>query len=226
LVGGKDENVQGGLPYFAAKNPMVLFLAGVLLSLSGSLPPGLISLSVAQTAILRGFWSAMLLAMGAAFAEFFQAWGAVVFADWFLANPTAERVFQIAAIPVFWGLAVYLWFFAKAPRAAEVDVPAAPLRQFGRGVAVSFFNLLAIPYWIIYTGWLQVNGWWTDGLLHTLFFAGGVVVGTLAALALYAWLAQELTRRSDLVARVVNRFVALIFFGLGLKLVWDIYERV
>lgn len=98
----------------------------------------------------------------------------------------------------------------------------APMRQFGRGVVVSFFNLLAIPYWVAYTGWLRVNGWWTDGIPAMFLFAGGVVAGTLAALALYAWLAREMTRRSDLVAKLVNRFVALMFLGLALKLVVDV----
>lgn len=202
---------------------MVVFIAGLALSLSGSLPPGLISLSVAQTAILRGFWSAIVLATGAAFAEFFQAWAAVIFSDWFMANPTAARVFQVLAIPVFLGLAFYLWFFAKAPRAPEEDLPVAPVRQFLRGVVISVFNLLAIPYWVAYTGWLRLNGWWQEGNIYTFLFSSGVVVGTMAALVLYAWLAREMTKRSDLVAKVVNRFVALIFLGLGLKLVVDVW---
>lgn len=201
---------------------MLLFAAGLILSLSGSLPPGLISLSVAQTSILRGFWPAILLAMGAAFAEFFQAWGAVAFADWFLAHPVAATAFQVVAIPIFLGLALYLWFFAKAPRAPEVLLPVSMFRQVARGVVISVFNLLAIPYWVAYAGWLRVNGWWQEGLLYTLFFAAGVTIGTFIALALYAWLAQEMTRRSELVAKVVNRFVALIFLGLGLKLIWDL----
>lgn len=197
---------------------MLLFWTGVLLSLIGSLPPGLISLSVAQTAIARGFGAAMVLAFGAAFAEFFQAWAAVVFSDWFLAHPEAEKVFRWVAIPVFWSLAIYLWFFAKPPRPPEAEMPIARLSQFSRGVAVSTFNLLAIPYWVAYTGWLRTNGWWTAGLLHTWLFAAGVVVGTLAALALYAWAAKEMTRRSALMTKVANRLVALIFFLLGLKL--------
>lgn len=201
---------------------MNLFFAGLVLSLAGSLPPGLISLSVAQTAILRGFWSAIILALGAVFSEFFQALIAVFFSDWFLAHPQIARMFQVVAIPIFLGLAVYLWFFARPPRTPEFDVPISAFRQFGRGVAISFFNLLAIPYWVAYTGWLRVNGWWTDGTAAAFLFAGGVVAGTMGALTFYAWLAQEMTRRSDIVAKVVNRFVALIFFGLGLKLVVDI----
>lgn len=201
---------------------MILFFAGIALSLAGSLPPGLISLSVAQTAIFRGFWAAVIVAVGASFAEFFQAWAAVVFADWFMANPVAARGFQIAAIPVFTGLAIYLWFFARAPRAPETELPVAPLRQFVRGVVISVFNLLAIPYWVAYAGWLRLNGWLEGGLAQTLSFAGGVTIGTTGALLLYAWLALEMTRRSDLVAKVVNRFVALIFMGLALKLVVDV----
>ena len=201
---------------------MILFFAGIALSLAGSLPPGLISLSVAQTAIFRGFWSAIIVASGAAFAEFFQAWAAVVFADWFMANPVAAKGFQIAAIPIFTGLAVYLWFFARAPRAPEVELPVAPLRQFVRGIVISVFNLLAIPYWVAYAGWLRLNGWLQGGLSQTLSFASGVTIGTMVALVLYAWLAIEMTKRSDLVAKVVNRFVALIFLGLALKLVVDL----
>lgn len=201
---------------------ITLFAAGVALSLAGSLPPGLISLSVAQTAIFRGFWPAVVVALGAAFAEFFQAWAAVTFADWFMAHPVAARAFQIGAIPVFAGLAVYLWFFARPPRAPEGELPAAPLRQFIRGILISIFNLLAIPYWVAYAGWLRLNGWLEGGPAQTFSFAGGVTTGTIGALLLYAWLARELMRRSDQVARVVNRFVALIFLGLALKLVADL----
>lgn len=202
---------------------MLLFAAGIFLSLMGSLPPGLISLAVAHTSIMRGILPALILGLGAAFAEFFQAVGAVVFAAWFLEHPYAARVFQLAAIPIFLVLAVYLWFFAKPPKATEGGSTGSLAWQFWRGIMVSFFNLLAIPYWVAYAGWLKVNGWWQGGGWGlTLFFAAGVTVGTSLALGLYAWLANELTRRSDVVAKVANRVVALIFLGLALKLLYDL----
>ena len=197
---------------------MILFAAGIILSLAGSLPPGLISLSVAQTSIARGFGPAIVLASGAAVAEFFQALGAVMFADWFVQHPVAAQVFELGAIPVFLGLAIYLWFFAKAPRAPEQEIAVSPQKQFSRGAVISIFNLLAVPYWVAYAGWLKLEGWWMEGYANLFLFALGVTVGTMLALGLYAWLAQVLTRRSELVARLANRFVALIFLGLGLKL--------
>ncbi len=198
---------------------MVLFAAGFVLSLLGSLPPGLISLSVAQTAIQKSMLAAMLLAAGAASAEFFQAWAAVLLADWFMSHPGAERIFQWAAIPVFWGLAAYLFFWARPPRARGNVAEVSLLRQIVKGVALSAFNLLAIPYWFAYCSSLRASGVWKEeGLAPTLVFSSGVTTGTLAALGLYAWLGLLIVQRSTSVAHYANRFVGLIFLGLGLKL--------
>lgn len=198
---------------------MTLLLAGFLLSFVGSLPPGLISLAVAQTSIQRGVQAAFWLAVGAAGAEFFQAWLASAGADWFLQHPFAKQAFEWCAIPVFWGAAVYLFFWAKPPRDPGEYEAGPPLRQILKGIVISVFNLLAIPYWFAYCGWLRLNGWWREGLAATWIFSFGVVIGTLLAMLIYIWLGQAIVQRSELATRITNRVVALIFFGLGLKLV-------
>ncbi len=198
---------------------LTLFFAGFGLSLLGSLPPGLISLSVAQTAIYRGLLAALLLAAGAAFAEFFQAWAAVVLTDWFISHPFAERVFQWAAVPVFLGLGLYLLFWARPPRQQGRVAEVLLFKQVGRGVLLSAFNLLAIPYWFVYCGSLRTSGVWaTESLGNTLVFSAGVTVGTMAALGLYALLGQLIVQRSRAMAWYANRFVGLIFLVLGVKL--------
>jgi len=206
---------------------MLLLIAGFVLSLFGSLPPGLISLSVAQTSILRGKQAAVAVTLGAAFAEFFQAWAAVALTDWFLSHPNAEKGFQWAALPVFLGIGLHLVFFAKPPKPPKSpeELSAGSFRrQFLKGLILSVFNLLAIPYWFVYCGWLRVEGWWQDGLLSTLIFALGVSLGTVFALGLYVWLGQMLLNNSKDVARYANRVIGLIFLGLGLKvlmgLIW------
>jgi threonine/homoserine/homoserine lactone efflux protein len=187
------------------------------------LPPGLISLSVAHTAMQRGWWAAIVLAAGAAAAEFFQAWGAVLLTDWFLSHRAAERAFQWAAVPVFLGLAGYLLFWAKPPKPPAEIPPISVLRQFAKGLIISVFNLLAIPYWFVYCGWLRVEGWWREGWASTMFFSAGVALGTVVALALYAWLGHLILQRSAGVARQANRVVGLLFLGLGLRLLWGLW---
>lgn len=201
---------------------MILFFAGFSLSLFGSLPPGLISLSVAQTSIYRGMLAAMRVAAGAASAEFFQAWAAVALSDWFLRHPAATLGFQWASLPVFLILGTYLFFFARSSPASTQAVSAPPAGQFAKGIFISTFNLLAVPYWFVYCGWLRVEGWWQEGLVYTLIFAAGVSIGTLAALWLYAWLGQKIVQRSARVAMYANRCIGVLFWAFGLKTLWEL----
>ncbi|HAD10898.1 MAG TPA: hypothetical protein DCF33_00520 [Saprospirales bacterium] len=201
---------------------MLILAAGFMLSLMGSLPPGLISLTVSQTSIQRGLAAAWAVAAGAAFAEFFQAWIAVVFTDWFLSHPVAERGFQWAALPVFLVLGIHLLFFAKSPTLKKTVVLPSLSNQFRKGILISVFNLLAIPYWFVYCGWLRMEGYWKDGTGYTLIFSIGVSLGTFAALGLYAWLGQAILKRSSSVAKYANRVIGLLFLGLGLKVLWSI----
>ena len=198
---------------------MLLFAAGFALSLIGSLPPGLISLSVAQTAIAKGVVAAMLLAAGAAGAEFFQAWAAVELADWFMSHPAAEQWFRWVALPVFLGLGLYFIFWARPPRTHGQVADVSPLKQIGKGVLLSAFNLLAVPYWFAYCSSLRASGWWNDdNLASTMIFSAGVTTGTLSALGLYAWLGLMIVRRSESVARYANRVVGVIFLAIGIKI--------
>jgi threonine/homoserine/homoserine lactone efflux protein len=190
--------------------------AGALLSFAGSLPPGLISLSVARMAVLRGFGPAFVLALGAAMAEFFQAGLAAACARWLTAHPMVEVLLRRAAGPVFGLIAVYLWFWAKPPHPSAVVVGRPGLWVFSQGVLVSAFNLLAVPYWVAYTGWLRSNGWWQERWKGYALFAFGVVLGTLGALALYARLGGLLHRQGYRAHRAVNRAVAVLFAGLGI----------
>lgn len=201
---------------------MLLFFAGILLSLFGSLPPGLISLSVAQTSIYRGMLSAMIVASGAAAAEFFQAWAAVALSDWFLRHPAAAQGFQWATLPVFFFLGTYLFFFAPSAPASVRAVSAPAAGQFAKGVLISAFNLLAVPYWFVYCGWLRMEGWWQEGLFFTLVFAAGVSIGTLSALWLYAWLGHKMVQRSALVGRYANRSIGILFWVIGLKAILEL----
>jgi threonine/homoserine/homoserine lactone efflux protein len=203
---------------------MELLAAGFFLSLIGSLPPGLISLTVAHTAIRRGLAAALVLALGAAFAEFFQAWTAVVLSDWFLSHLEIELAFRWVAVLVFFSLGLYLIFFVK-----QAQTPVAVLKkslptQFAKGVSISAVNLLAIPYWFAYCGSLRMEGWWEEGFFSTLFFSAGVTLGTVFALSLYAWLGIAMVHHLHNFARQANRLIGVIFLGLGVKLLWGLLQ--
>lgn len=167
--------------------------------------------------------AALAVSLGAALAEFGQACAAVLLSDWFLSHPKAEQGFQWAAIPVFLLLGAYLFFFAKpAQPSAKIETGSFPA-QFLKGGLISLFNLLAIPYWFVYCGWLKVEGWWRDGAYNMAVFALGVSAGTMLVLAAYAWLGQVILRRSSKVGQYANKFIGLIFWAIGLKLLLGLW---
>jgi threonine/homoserine/homoserine lactone efflux protein len=202
---------------------MLFLLAGWTLSFLGSIPPGLISMSVAHITVQRGFRAAMTAAAGAALAEFFQAWAAVALSDYFLQNPALERFFYWASLPVFVFLGFYLLFWSKSvKKPAEYLHKNSFLKLFGLGLAVSAFNLLAIPYWFVYCAWLRRSEWWQEGPVWTFVFSAGVTLGTLCALGLYACAARFALQKSTVVARYTNIAVGLTFLGLAGKTLWGL----
>lgn len=203
---------------------MKLLIAGFVLSLIGSLPPGLISLTVSHTAIRKGLMAALILGAGAAFAEYFQAFLAVWLSEWLLSRPAIETGFRVVALLVFLSLAVYLIFFARSPRAPEKTPVVHAHRQFLQGIGISAFNLMAIPYWFTYCGWLKMEGYWEKYTLpSTLVFSLGVSTGTFAAMALYAWLGALIVKKADAVARYANPAIGFVFLFLSVKLLLSFF---
>lgn len=201
----------------------VLLIAGFLLSLAGSLPPGLISLLVAYTAIQKGWQAAWWTALGASVVEIGQAWMAAAAAGWFLAHPGIEQGFRWAVLPVFLAIGLYLpvWAPVAKPEVQNTGMPAARWRQVVRGGLISLFNLLALPYWFAYCGWLHVQGWWPESGYSAPVFAIGVGVGTLAALSSYVWAARKMVQRAAVLGRVANRCIGVVFLLLAGKMLLE-----
>lgn len=204
---------------------MIYWLAGLVLSMMGSIPPGLISLSVSHTTIQRGARAALYLAAGAAFAEFFQAWFAAAMSDWFLAHQEIERPLQWIAMGLFLVLGVYLLFFAGPMTKGAKIKDGRGWKLFGAGVMVSVFNLLAIPYWFTYCGWLRLWGYPMSKTMEMLLFSGGVTIGTMISLSMYVWLAGYLIRNSATFSVYANKIIGVIFLGLTAITLWQIFSK-
>ncbi len=197
---------------------MKLLLAGFVLSLLGSLPPGLINLSVAYIAIRRSFIAAMVLGTGAAFAEYFQALAAVALVG---VMPAFKAAFEWVAAVVFLSLGIYLLFWPQKPRQpGEID-DVSLKSYFNKGVLISIFNLLAIPYWVTYCSWLQAQGWWSDNIYDMLIFAAGVSTGTVGAFGLYAWFSTRILQQVNNIARIANLVIGITFLALAAKLLFQ-----
>ena len=198
----------------------LLLVAGFALALSfiGSLPFGIINMTVAETTVRKGFRAGVWVGMGAAMVEFIQVWFSLKLIDLFVHNSLLERIFHVIALFVFFLLAtVYLIAAVKATRPREPRVSNLPqVPDFFRGVTVSSLNVMVFPYWIFYGAYLSSNGWMKLQYIDITVFAAGSMIGTFLVLLVYAWMGILLLKRASALTRYFNWFLFVLFLGLGI----------
>jgi threonine/homoserine/homoserine lactone efflux protein len=200
------------------------FLIAFGLSFVGSLPFGMINMTVAHTAIRKGMHAAIFTAIGAAIVELVQVFIALKFTWLFAENPSVERVFQVVATVVFFAGGIYFFFFAKSkPEVSESDVKPSKRGDFFRGVFISSLNLMVIPYWMFYATLLTANGLMVPDNQHVVLFSFGTMCGTFTLLVLYAYLGARILSKSEQITRWVNRFIGLLLVGFG---VFQLYKMI
>lgn len=203
-------------------------LYGIALSFIGSIPFGIINMTVAETTVRKGFAAGAWTGFGASAVEYFQVWISLKLIDLFVQNSLLEKIFNIVALVVFFLLAAYHFLAAKReakPRGPRVgNWPRLP--DFFRGTLVSSINVMVFPYWVFYGTYLSSNGWMKLYNLDISIFALGSMAGTFLILLVYAGLGMLLIRHASSLRRYFNWFLTLLFLGLGLYQVWRVFLHI
>lgn len=192
------------------------FAWGWLCGFLGTLPFGTINVSIAETAIAKGFRVAISMAIGAAAIEFFQSYIALTFYHIITHNPSAERTIIITCIPVFLIVGIF-YLFKKNPPGTKATTKAANVMGAAKGVVLSSINLMAIPYFVFIGGYLHSTNHISLAAEFIAAFSAGVVLGSFMTFFLYAKLGQVIQRRSERMSRYAGKIVGLIFIAIAIS---------
>lgn len=180
-----------------------VFIAGLVFSFLGSIPPGTMNLAVLQLGLDGKIKIALRFTLAVAIIEYPYAWIAVAFEDWLTASPVIIENFQLITAIVMTIIGLFTIWSARKPTEFSAKFNESGFR---RGLVLSILNPMAIPFWIGITAYLKAQGWIdlsTSVLLHSYLF--GTAVGVLLLLVLFTFLAQRLSHyASD------NKIVKLI----------------
>lgn len=187
-------------------------LIGFGLSFIGSVPVGMINITVAETTIQKGLRAGLFVAAGAVFVEFFQTAISLKFTTLFKENPMIENGIQWFSIVVFIGLGIY-FLRSKSPEKPQQQIKQLnnDTGDFFKGILISSFNIIVFPYWVFYATYLSTEGWLGNYLLQ-FSFAIGVVLGSFAVFYLYARLSLRVIKSFDQIAASTNKILAGLFF--------------
>ena len=198
------------------------FFIGFVLSFIGSIPFGMINVTVADMAIKRGLKAGIWLGFGAAVVEFFQAFIAIKFTHLFVENPAIDFYFNVIALLVFFGLAAFYLFFQKPKETIQIKTDERKIKPFWKGMLISSMNVLVFPYWIFYGTYLNGIGWLKLEIAFVLTLCLGIFFGGLFTFSLFAKMGTLIIKRGPALMNSINIFIGLIFLGFGFFQIWKL----
>ncbi len=193
---------------------ILYFLISFIISAIGSLPTGLITLTVMQRTVDAGKKAGYMLSYGATVIEFIYTYIALYGLTFFQESVATNYYMQVFATVVFFGFGIYNFFKATKP-------PAAPSEKydyfdFGRGIIVAAMNVLIIPFWLFIALWLSSYDMTFDSQANIIVFSLGSALGALAVFIGYAELGHYILARIGKIVQYTDKVVGVVFVILGI----------
>ena len=173
---------------------MLVFLITFFISFVGSIHPGPLNLSVIQTTLQKGFYSALLLAFGGVIPEIIYGYLAVEGVMLFEKYPKVFSVMNWTVVPILLGLGIQQILHSEKPKQFVIPskiVEGTALKgASARGFFLSLFNPQLLPYWIVvlinyqHYSFLKISEF-----SDKLFFVLGTSTGAFTLNYVYAYLA-------------------------------------
>lgn len=182
---------------------------------AGGTPPGLINMYIAKITISKGKKNGISAAWGAFTANLIQASLCILFTKYLTKNFSIEGDLLVIGLFVFAFLAIYFLIMAiiNPPIKPKVDKKGSR-KSFAKGFGMTCLNVLLIPYFIFIGTQLDITVENAFSFWYIALFAISAGMGTFTILYLYAVVASRLQKRTNLIAKYANTFMAVMMFVL------------
>lgn len=192
---------------------LALFLIAFAFSFIGSIPPGIINVSVMQYAMQGKKNAAISFAIAAGLTEYIYAGIAVRFQIFLTSHESITEYFQLVSGSVLIILGVLNWF--KKTSETKPIITGEKRNAFKKGVLIGFANPLAIPFWLMVTAFLQSMQWVVITHSNFWIYVAGVSCGTLALLLIVAKVGSRFSSIQNN-HWLIYKLPGLLFIGMGL----------
>lgn len=197
----------------------ITFIVAFGISFVGSIPVGVLNLTIVDIGLRKSFYQVLLFALAASIVEYGQGFIALKFSSLFEANQSLELYIDLIATPVFFVLGImYLRKHGKPPKKQEA------VSDFSKGLILSIVNPLAIPFWVVWGTVSFGKGYVTMDNVSIAIFTLGISLGTFVTLLLYGLAAKPIAEKVEVVNQRINQIIGWTLIILGIlqvgKIVW------
>lgn len=186
----------------------------------GLIPPGMLNMTAVRTTIEENKRSGMLFSLGAAIVVLPQAFIALYFANYFILHPEVINRLSMAGVLVLFVLSAF--FFVQARKDFKGEVKRRKGNYLFIGMLMSSLNMLAIPFYLLYSTIFEKKGWLILEHPFILIFVFGAFTGAFSLFALYTQFAVFIQKRAQYIARNINYILSILFLILGILTIFNL----
>ena len=187
-----------------------LFL-GFFTAFIGIIPPGLINMTAAKVNLKEGKKSAVWFVLGAVTVIFFQAYLAILFAQFIDARPEIVVLLREVGFGIFTILSIYFLWIAKAPKIKKGKIKKkSKTTRFFLGMLLSVLNFFPIPYYVLVSITLASYKLFSFDTSSILVFVSGVVLGSFLVFYCYIIFFKKIENKTDFLMANMNKIIGCI----------------
>jgi threonine/homoserine/homoserine lactone efflux protein len=195
---------------------------GVVMAYFGLISPGMLNMTTLKIRINTGKIESVKFAFGASVIVLIQASIALFFADYFVKNPKIIELIKVAAIFVFFALAIFFFFLSRKEITSNSN--KSNKNYFISGLAMSSVNMLAVPFYLGISIYLAAANKIIIKQPFILFFVLGAAIGSFLLFCTYIIFAKIIIKKVSFIATNINIILSALFFGLGILTLIRIWQ--
>jgi threonine/homoserine/homoserine lactone efflux protein len=201
-----------------------LFL-GFFTAFIGIIPPGLINMTAAKVNLKEGKKSAVWFVLGAVTVIFFQAYLAILFAQFIDARPEIVVLLREVGFGIFTVLTIYFLWIAKAPKIKKGKIKKkSTTTRFFLGMLLSVLNFFPIPYYVLISITLASYKLFSFDTSSILVFVSGVVLGSFLVFYCYIIFFKKIENKTDFLMANMNKIIGSITGLISIITVFNIIK--
>ena len=203
---------------------LAIFL-GLIISIGGIIIPGMLNMTIAKISIKENQKQALNFALGAVVVVFIQSFLGTYFAKFLDANPVFSEGLKKIGTIIFIILTIAFTIMglkAKKQKEIKVDIEAKRNRFF-YGMAMSAFNMFAIPWYAITSLMMASKDLFQYDMISIVLFSISAAIGTYFVFYLYARFFKLIEHKLTFIVKNINFLIAALTGFVALSSIYKMY---
>jgi hypothetical protein len=199
---------------------LFLLNLGFASSFIGTLPLSTLNLSILKLALDNRHQAALSFTYSASIVEFIQVCLTLPLLGVLASIPNLKAGFALISIPV-------LLFLGYKSYKTAVNTEGGKMVEndgFKQGLLLGCANVMVYPFWLLWGHVFVNNGWLKLDFASLSIFCIGAGIGTFLAFLVFVFLGKILWKRLSPLQFLINRLIALTFFGFAFLQLYNVVK--